>query len=33
MALIAADNVISGLEGKPLPFCVNPEVRLDSDEI
>ncbi len=29
-ALIAADNVISGLAGKPLPYCVNPEVQRSS---
>ncbi len=26
MALMAADNLIAGLQGNPLPFCVNPEV-------
>ncbi|GAP14848.1 lactate dehydrogenase [Longilinea arvoryzae] len=26
MALMAADNLIAGLQGKRLPFCVNPEV-------
>jgi glyoxylate reductase len=27
MALIAADNIIAGLKGDPLPNCVNPEVQ------
>ena len=27
MALMAADNIIAGLKGKPLPNCVNPEVQ------
>jgi glyoxylate reductase len=27
MALMAADNIIAGLRGKPLPNCVNPEVQ------
>ena len=26
MATMAADNLLAGLEGKPLPNCVNPEV-------
>jgi glyoxylate reductase len=26
MAMLAADNILSGLEGKRLAFCVNPEV-------
>jgi glyoxylate reductase len=26
MALMAADNIIAGLHGEPLPNCVNPEV-------
>jgi glyoxylate reductase len=26
MALRAADNLLAGLAGQPLPFCVNPEV-------
>jgi glyoxylate reductase len=26
MAEMAADNLIAGLEGRPLPNCVNPEV-------
>ena len=30
MALIAANNAISGLSGKPLPHCVNPEVQRGS---
>ena len=30
MALIAAENAISGLAGKPLPYCVNPEVHRSS---
>ena len=27
MAVMAADNLIAGLQGKPLPHCVNPEVQ------
>lgn len=27
MALMAADNIIAGLRGEPLPNCVNPEVQ------
>jgi glyoxylate reductase len=27
MARICAENLIAGLTGKPLPACVNPEVR------
>jgi glyoxylate reductase len=27
MALMAADNIIAGLQGRPLPNCVNPEVK------
>jgi glyoxylate reductase len=26
MALLAAENLIAGLEGRPLPHCVNPQV-------
>lgn len=26
MALMAADNLLAGLKGEPLPYCVNPEV-------
>jgi len=26
MAVIAAENLLAGLEGRPLPHCVNPEV-------
>jgi glyoxylate reductase len=26
MAILAADNLIAGLKGEPLPHCVNPEV-------
>lgn len=26
MAMMAADNLISGLQGKPLPYCANPSV-------
>jgi lactate dehydrogenase-like 2-hydroxyacid dehydrogenase len=26
MAIRASENLIAGLDGKPLPFCVNPEV-------
>lgn len=26
MAMIAVDNLIAGLSGKPMPYCVNPEV-------
>jgi glyoxylate reductase len=26
MALLAANNLIAGLKGEPLPYCVNPEV-------
>lgn len=26
MAMIAADNLLAGLEGKPLPHCANPQV-------
>jgi hypothetical protein len=26
MARIAADNILAGLRGEPLPACVNPEV-------
>jgi len=28
MALMAADNIIAGLQGRPLPNCVNPEVQM-----
>lgn len=31
MALIAAQNLIAGLQGKPLPNCVNPEVYSTGD--
>jgi glyoxylate reductase len=27
MALMAADNIIAGLRGEPLPNCVNQEVQ------
>ena len=26
MALMAAENLLAGLEGQPLPYCANPEV-------
>lgn len=26
MSVMAAENLLAGLQGKPLPFCVNPEV-------
>jgi glyoxylate reductase len=26
MALLAAENLIAGLEGRRLPHCVNPQV-------
>ena len=26
MSVVAAENLIAGLKGEPLPFCVNPEV-------
>jgi phosphoglycerate dehydrogenase-like enzyme len=26
MALIAAENLLAGLQGKPLPHCANPQV-------
>ena len=26
MALMAAENLLAGLRGEPLPYCVNPEV-------
>lgn len=33
MAAMAADNLIAGLRGEPLPFCVNPDVyRLTKGE-
>jgi glyoxylate reductase len=30
MARIAADNILAGLRGEPLPACVNPEVYEES---
>ena len=27
MATIAAENLLAGLGGNPLPYCVNPEVQ------
>jgi glyoxylate reductase len=27
MATIAAENLLAGLQGQPLPYCVNPDVR------
>ena len=27
MATMAAENLLAGLRGQPLPNCVNPEVR------
>jgi hypothetical protein len=26
--LMAVDNLLAGLEGKPLPNCINPEAQL-----
>jgi len=28
MAVMAAENLIAGLQGKPLPTCVNPDVQV-----
>jgi len=33
MATIAAENLLAGLEGEPLPHCVNPEVQARSSGI
>jgi phosphoglycerate dehydrogenase-like enzyme len=32
MAIMAAENLLAGLQGKPLPNCVNPEVYLQTNK-
>ena len=31
MSLLAAQNLVAGLKGEPLPYCVNPEVYKESN--